>query len=182
MGIISSITHINPLAVLWIAFVVCRRRFAPRHYLPARGIAKQSRARRVAGNPGEVGLGFGFFSAVSSVFLPAHKPPPIFPQPATPYGATHIRSLVWWKNWGCLCTAKNPSISSSHTGRASRASRVFTATASKKHVRHSSSYTRRASRPASVLVLYASLSPQPDLPRIPPDPPRPGLLRNPARG
>ena len=57
MGMVSCATHIYPRAVLWIAFVVCRRRFAPRHYLPARGIAQQSRARRVGGYPGEIGLG-----------------------------------------------------------------------------------------------------------------------------
>ena len=125
---------------------------------------------------------FGFFSVVSSGHLPAHKPSPSFPQVLAPVMLRIYRGSTLWKTWGCLCTAKSPSISSAHTGHAFRVSRVFTATTSKKHVRQRGAHTGHASRVSRVLALVTSLENHPDNPPDSPDQPRAAFLRNAARG
>lgn len=106
-----------------------------------------------------------FFRVRLRLFWLSHKPCTSYPQALTSVMLRIYRGIDLWITCVCLWTKKHGSISSSWTGHASRVSRPFTASPSKKHVRPGAQNTRSASRACSVFRFMASLETLPKFAR-----------------
>ena len=113
---------------------------------------------------------------------PAHKPPTGFPQALTPAMLRIYRGSALWKTYGCLWTAANTSIRALTDRPCVPHGSAVHASALKK-TRSTLYMVYWSVVPTSLHTIYSvSLSTHLETRRKIPDPPRTGLLRNPARG